>query len=126
MATVLSFLGSKQEVSNLMQTISHFTRIYFVNANMLKGFLVNYGILSTLIKEEKKGLIEEIFEPKGEPAAFAFHQFEMKEVYTQLETIQTEEEKLAFLGKRYPSLCVFVLKNHGRKQELHEYMEECR
>ena len=80
---------------------------------MLKGFLVNYGILTTLIREENRGLIKGTFEPKGEPVAFAFHQFEMKDVYTQLETIQTEEEKLDFLGKRYPSLCVFVLKNQG-------------
>ena len=125
-ATVLSFWGNKQEVSNLMQTLSHITRIYFVNADMLKGFLVNYGILATLIREENRGLIKETIEPKGEPAAFAFHQFEMKEVYTQLETIQTEEEKLDFLGKKYPSLCVFVLKNQGMKQELHGYMEECK
>ena len=125
-ATILSFWGSKHQVSNLMQTLSHFTRIYFVNAKMLKGFLVNYGISTTLKREENRGLIKENFEPKGEPVAFAFHQFEMKDVYTQLETIQTEEEKLDFLGKRYPSLCVFVLKNLGMKRELHEYMEECK
>ena len=39
-AIILSFYGESGEVSYLMYYASHKTRAYFVNARMLKGFLV--------------------------------------------------------------------------------------
>ena len=39
-AIILSFYGLKDDVNDLMQRMSHLTRVYFTNENRLKGFLV--------------------------------------------------------------------------------------
>ena len=42
LATVFSYYGHSGKVENLMQKASHTTRAYYVNANRLKGFVVQY------------------------------------------------------------------------------------
>ena len=41
-AEIFSYVGYKEEgeVSDLMQSCSHLTRAYFINAGLLKGFLL--------------------------------------------------------------------------------------
>ena len=48
-AIVFSFFGDKDEVHDFMQTASHLTRVYFINENRLKGFLVS-AIISSIKK----------------------------------------------------------------------------
>ena len=47
-ATVLSYLGSNDEVYELMRTTSHKTRAYMTNAKGLKGYLVPFSVTSVL------------------------------------------------------------------------------
>ena len=46
-AIVMSFYGNNEVVTGLMQTLSHKTRAYIVNAKGLKGFL-KAGLISIL------------------------------------------------------------------------------
>lgn len=39
-ALVLSYLDFNEEIADLMQKISHLSRVYFINGNGLKGFLI--------------------------------------------------------------------------------------
>ena len=55
-AIIFSFFGDRDEVSDFMQRCSHLTRVYFINANKLSGFLDT--IVLTLLK--KLGVEEEI------------------------------------------------------------------
>ena len=47
-ATILSYFGYSDKVSDLMQGLSHKTRAYFVNAGKLKGFLTPYSVTGFL------------------------------------------------------------------------------
>ena len=50
MATLFSFTGDREEVSDFMQKGSHLTRVYFINASGLKGFLVKSAVIDVLKK----------------------------------------------------------------------------
>ena len=39
-AEIFSYVEYKNEVSDIMQSCSHLTRAYFINADLLKGFLI--------------------------------------------------------------------------------------
>ena len=54
-AIILSFYGPKDDVHDLMQRTSHLTRVYFMNEDRLKGFLVEgkEGIISSLKKDNQ-------------------------------------------------------------------------
>ena len=45
---ILGFVSNSHEVTPLMQTISHATRAYIVNADGLPGFLVDVDIIEIL------------------------------------------------------------------------------
>ena len=59
-AVMLSFLGSKIKVYELMRTMSHRTRAYIHNANGLKGFLTRGTVLNILedLQGNKKELLK--------------------------------------------------------------------
>ena len=45
---ILSFLGYFHEVIPIMQTLSHATRAYIVNAEFLSGFIHSIGLIELL------------------------------------------------------------------------------
>ena len=49
-AIVLEFVGYREEVWPLLQIISHGTRAYIWNAVGLKGFVVNFEGIMTILK----------------------------------------------------------------------------
>ena len=55
---MLGFIGYRDEVTPLMQTLSHATRAFIVNANGLPGFLVSFDIMKYLKEEDKAGKLE--------------------------------------------------------------------
>ena len=50
MATALSFYGDSEQVGPFMQTASHKTRAYYINANGFSGFVVKSVIIAVLTK----------------------------------------------------------------------------
>ena len=52
-ANIFSYFGHKDQVSDLMQVLSHSTRAYFVNSEGLGGFLIPYNVINILIQGEK-------------------------------------------------------------------------
>ena len=58
-AILLSFYGDRDEVSDLMQKVNHQTRVYFLNAHNLRGFLVS-AILAILRKSHAEGSLENV------------------------------------------------------------------
>ena len=59
-AIVFSYVGDSEEVSDLMQNISHGTRAYFLNADGLEGFLVQSLIIDILQKDYEGGALKEV------------------------------------------------------------------
>ena len=59
-AKLLSFIGWRQQVLPLMQTISHGTRAYIVNAEGLPGFVPELNFMQFLKDAEKKGHLEQV------------------------------------------------------------------
>ena len=53
-ALIIGFMGYRHEVVPLMQTISHSTRAYLVNANGLRGFVDDLDIMKVLKKADSK------------------------------------------------------------------------
>lgn len=47
-AMILSFMSYKHEVVPILQNLSHGARAYILNANGLKGFLVEFELLKFL------------------------------------------------------------------------------
>ena len=52
-ATVMTFFGDTDEVSSLMQRLSHKTYKYFINEKKLSGFLVHS--ISAILRRAQKG-----------------------------------------------------------------------
>ena len=99
-----------------MQRLSHSTRAYFINAGLLKGFLVplTFQRILNLATEE-------------EVQALGKHQhIDMRTVIEKLESIEGKEEKLKFLQLRYPSLSIFVMEKTGMDAALSDYTQKCR
>ena len=60
-AIVFTYMGDREEVSDLMQKTSHETRAYFVNADGLKGFLVEYStVIGVIKKADRVGKLQEV------------------------------------------------------------------
>ena len=57
-AHILAYFGYSYEVMHLMQTLSHATRAFFVNADGLQGFLVQFDLITFLEDAEDKGQLE--------------------------------------------------------------------
>ena len=52
---VLGFVAYGDEVLHLMQTLSHSTRAYIINANGLKGFVTSFDIKKHLQAADESG-----------------------------------------------------------------------
>ena len=55
---ILGLAGIRREVMPIMQTLSHTTRAYIINANFLPGFLVEFDIIRHLEAAEGAGHLE--------------------------------------------------------------------
>ena len=55
---VLGFLGYYHEIMVLMQTLSHSTRAFIVNAKGLSGFVYKFEVMRFLRISDKRGLLE--------------------------------------------------------------------
>ena len=84
LAILFSLYGDSHDVSWLMQRLSHSSRAYFINAGLLKGFLVPltfHRILNLATEEEVQALSK--------------HQhIDMRTVIEKLESIEGKDEKL--------------------------------
>ena len=59
-ALVFAYWGGTVKTGDFMQKASHATRAYYVNANGLKGFVTQPGIIAILKKAEAEGRLDEI------------------------------------------------------------------
>ena len=55
---ILGFFGFRHEVLSLMQTLSHSSRAYILNAKGLKGFVPQEPIIKILMDADEKGLLD--------------------------------------------------------------------
>ena len=105
MATALSFYGDSEQVGPFMQTASHKTRAYYINANGFSGFVVKSVIIDVLTKAfEQKQLVE----------AAKFLHIDSGYVLQKLVSLKTNNLRVRFLGEEYPRLIIFVLKKLGK------------
>ena len=61
MGVILGFIGFKEEVAVLMQVLSHSTRAYIKNANMLPGFLCPEPTMQTLAMLETNKALTDVY-----------------------------------------------------------------
>ena len=59
---ILGFTGYSQEVLPIMQTLSHSTRAYIVNADSLRSFLAAFNIIKHLESADKAGQLKDAYE----------------------------------------------------------------
>ena len=116
-AIVFSYFGDSEEVSCFMQTASHMTRAYYINAKGLKGFLVPYSIVKDLREAMANGQLRKVTDG---------FKVNLKYLIEFISKMKTNKHRLNFLGERYPDLCIFVMKKRGMQDELQEYMDRCR
>ena len=57
---ILGYLGFRHEVVRLMQTISNATRAYIINADGLRGFLIEMDILKALREADESKQLENV------------------------------------------------------------------
>ena len=99
-----------------MQTLSHKTRAFLVNAQGLKGFLERYRIDEILDGAQENGEFEEVAKYHTIDSADRLEiQLNMKNFFNSLHTI----------GKMYPCLAIYLMEKSGRINDLKRYMENC-
>ena len=54
-AKILGFMGYQHEVMPIMQSLSHSTRAYVINANSLSGFVAKFDIMKTIRTADERG-----------------------------------------------------------------------
>ena len=100
-----------------MQTLSHGTRAYIVNADGLTGFVLPYDIANHLKTADEAGQLEH---------ARRYHEIDMSIVCQKLATRDSPQKKLDFLGEEYPSLHVFILEHFKLHGKIEQYMAKCK
>ena len=81
-----------------MQRASHKTRAYYIKSNGLSGFLT-LSINTLLRKAEANNDLQQVSK----------HQvIDMKDILRSLEGMENNEAKIAYLGEKYPCLCMYV------------------
>ena len=55
---IAGMIGYRHEVLSLMQTLSHSSRAYILNAKGLKGFVPQEPIIKILMDADEKGLLD--------------------------------------------------------------------
>ena len=116
-ATVLGFVGYDYEVTALVQTLSHGTRAYMVNADFLSGFLKGYELEMLLL-----GLAEAGHYEKGS----TLQNFKIVTVVENLMQQSSKAKKLDYLSQVYPNLYVDVLEIFRQYDKIDEYMAKCK
>ena len=56
--SILSFAGYHHQIMPLMQTLSHSTRAYIINADGLRGFVLVFDIMNFLKVEDEASQLE--------------------------------------------------------------------
>ena len=57
---ILGFLGYRHQVIPSLESLSHSTRAYIINAHGLPGFLIEFDVMKYLDDADKAGQLEHI------------------------------------------------------------------
>ena len=97
-----------------MQFLSHETRAYIWNADGLQGFFKRpEDIMDMLRNAEKNGVLQEVTK---------YQEVDLLDLWKLISEFSDMEERLTFLGKFYPCLYLFLLKELGRFKRVKQYM----
>ena len=113
---ILGFVGYREKVMPLMQTISHGSRAYFVNADGLPGFINLLDIAKCLEDADVASQLEH---------AKTFQMINIDNVNEKLNNLESQMQKMKFLSEEYPSLFVFVLEYLNLTDRIMQYMAKC-
>ena len=113
---ILSFLGYRHEVMQLMQILSHGTRAFIVNANVLPGFLVVRDLVEFLKDKDSKKLLQ---------YTKIWQDFDLIEVGEKLGGFSKEQKKITF-RRLYPALYLYTLKYHNKEKEYKKFISQCK
>ena len=100
-----------------MQTLSHSTRAFIVNADSLRGFLTAFNIIKHLESADKAGQLKD---------ARRWQKIDLDTVQKQLETQPHNKQKMTYLSKHYPSLYVHILGYLNMSDKIEQYMAQCK
>ena len=114
---ILGFVDDRHEVMPLMQTISHGTRAYLVNANGLPGFVSAYDIIRHLKVADMAGQLEH---------ARKWQVIDISLVEKSLENLTSLEQKMDYLSEAYPSLYILILKHFKMPERIESFMAKCK
>ena len=106
---VLSYYGDREDVSNLMQKMSHTSRNIFKNSIRAEVCLVRSHVILALQKAIACGKIEELTK---------YQCIDIDSVMKQLVNMSNNIERLAQLASDYPCLFIYVTKEVGLNNAL--------
>ena len=110
---VLGFVGWRHEVIPILQTLSHSTRAYIINANGLTGFLLSIDLMRFLQEADQDGKLE------------SAKKYQVIDFQRVIEGWDNEEQQKIYLSHNYPSLYRYVITELGSEQSLSQYETYC-
>ena len=110
---VLGFVGWRHEVIPILQTLSHSTRAYIINANGLTGFLLSMNLIRFLQEADQDGKLE---------SAKKYQVIDFQKI---IEGWDNDEQQKTYLSRNYPSLYRYVITELGTEQSLTRYETCC-
>ena len=116
---MLSFLGTRREVCQILQKLCHASRAYIVEQESLPGFLVHKpSPLTWFIHLKNIGSLEE---------KLTAHEIENPETFLKtLEAMENNEEREVYLKEHHPILFIETLKETERDDQLKEFCKGLR
>ena len=97
---IWSYYGDSHDVSWLMQRGSHRTRAYFVNSDLLKGFLVRFcpvRVVERASEQDRDAMRKHLV-------------IHFERVIQKLRELETIDAKIKYLQELYPSVAYYVMR----------------
>ena len=114
---ILGFAGYRHLVFPLLQTLSHGTRAYIVNAEGLHGFVEKFDIVKHLREADETGRLEH---------ARKWQVIKLDVVSTELDTMINLQDKMNYLSESYPGLFICILEHLSMTDKIEDYMTQCK
>ena len=98
-----------------MQTVSHSTWAYIINAKGLPGFICKFDIIKALKNADEKCQLD---------CAKQWQLIDLNKIEEEFKEMPSLEDKMCYLGQNYPSVYIFILELLDRKDRVNEYIKQ--
>ena len=93
----------------IMQSLSHTTRAYIINADGLRGFIFEVEIIKLLKEADQKGILDH---------AKMWQVIDLDELGNVLKFMDSLDEKMKYISKNYPYHYQVLLRRLNKRKRL--------